>query len=181
VTPRRARGPIASAADAHAGGARTDDAVQLASAAAVYAALTALAYRRPVLGRRVMGLFFGVMGLGVNGGLTVAAPELFPALARRAPWAWYRRIGVALTEPAPRTFGAAMAVGETALAAAVLSRGRAARIGLLGAAAFSLGITPLGVYTLANPVLAAGALRLARQQWPAAAFAPAPRSSGSDR
>ena len=155
--------------------ARRDDVVQLATAAAVNSALTALAYRRPTLGRRVMGLFFGVMGLGVNGVLTVAAPDQFPALARRAPWAWYRRIGVALTDPAPRAFGAAMAVGETALAAAVLGRGRAARLGLLAAAAFSVGITPLGVYTLANPVLAAGALHLARRQWPTAAFARAAR------
>ena len=100
------------------------------------------------------------------------APEQYPALARRAPWGWYRRVGMALTEPAPRAFGTAMTVGETALAVAVLSRGRAARLGLLGVAAFALGITPLGRYTLANPVLAAGALHLARRPWPDAAFAP---------
>lgn len=49
---------------------------------------------------------------------------------------------------------------------------RAARLGLLGVAAFSLGITPLGRFTLTNPVLAAGALHLARRTWPTAAFAP---------
>jgi uncharacterized protein YndB with AHSA1/START domain len=32
--------------------------------------------------------------------------------------------------------------------------------------------TPLGRYTLANPVLAAGALHLARRPWPDAGFAP---------
>jgi hypothetical protein len=168
VTGRRARGPIVPEAGV---GTRRDDVVQFATAAAVYSGLTALAYRRPVVGRRALGLFFGVMGLAVNGGLTVAAPEQFPALARRAPWAWYRRAGLALTEPAPRVFGAAMAVGETALAAVILSRGSTARLGLLGAAAFSLGITPLGFYTLGNPVLAAGALHLARRTWPTAAFA----------
>ena len=155
--------------------------MQLGTAASVYSILTVLAYREPVLGRRAMGVFFGAMGTAVNGGLTVVAPERFPALARRAPWAWYRRIGAALTEPAPRAFGAAMAVGETALAAAILSRGRTARLGLLGAAAFSIGITPLGVFTLGNPVLAAGALHLARQQWPTAAFSPADRVTGAVR
>ena len=118
------------------------------------------------------------MGTAVNGGLTIAAPGQFPALARRAPWARYRRIGVALTEPATRVFGAAMAVGETAVAAAVLGRGRAARLGLLGAAAFSVGIVPLGVFTLANPVLAMGALHLARRPRPTAALARASRGGG---
>lgn len=100
------------------------------------------------------------------------APEQYPALARRAPWAWYRRIGTALTDPAPRAFGAAMTVGETALAAMVLSRGQVARLGLFGVAVFAVGITPLGRFTLANPVLAAGALHLARRTWPRSAFAP---------
>lgn len=172
MTGRRLPGPVVPAADR---GTRRDDLVQLATATAVYSGLTLMAYRRPVLGRRAMGLFFGVMGLAVNGGLTVAAPEQFPALARHAPWGWYRRIGLALTEPAPRAFGAGMAVGETALAVAILSRDSSARLGLLGAAAFSLGITPLGSYTLGNPVLAVGALHLARQQWPTAAFSPAAR------
>jgi hypothetical protein len=141
-------------------------------AALVYAGLTALAWLRPATGRRAMGLFFAAMGVGVNGVLTLVAPEQYVELARRAPWGWYRRIGRALTEPAPRAFGAAMTVGESVLAAAVLSHGRAARLGLLGAAAFSLGIMPLGRYTLANPLLAAGALHLARRPWPTAAFVP---------
>ena len=172
MTRQRAQGPVG----ANPGPSR-DDLVQLGTATAVYVVLTGLAYRRPVLGRRALGLFFGAMGVAVNGGFTVAAPEQFPALARRAPWAWYRRIGLTLTEPAPRAFGAAMAVGETALAAAILSRGRAAQAGLLGAAAFSLGITPLGFFTLGNPVLAAGALHLARRTWPTAAFSRASRNS----
>ena len=168
-TPRR----LSTSPAAGVGRGKDESLTQLAVAAAVYSVLTALAYRRPTTGRRALGIFFAVMGLGVNGSVTVIAPEGFGAMARGAPWNWYRRIGCRLTEPAPRVFGAAMAAGETALAAAILSRGTAARLGLLGAAAFSLGITPLGTYTLANPVLAAGALRLARWPWPTAAFRPA--------
>ncbi len=110
------------------------------------------------------------MGLAWNGALTVRAPEQFPMLARRAPWGWYRRAGLVLTEPAPRAFGAAMTVGETAVAAAVLSPGPAARLGLLAATVFSLGITPLGPYPSGNPILAMGAWHLARRPWPTAAF-----------
>lgn len=147
-----------------------NDLRQLAIAAAVFAVLTGLAYRRPDAGRRALGVLFALTGLAWNGALTVKAPEQFPMLARRAPWGWYRRVGRVLTEPAPRAFGAAMTVGETAMAAAVLSRDPAARLGLLAAAGFLLGITPLGTYTLANPILAAGALHLAGRTWPTAAF-----------
>ena len=147
-----------------------DDLRQLAIAAAVFGGLTALAYRRPAAARCVFGLLFAATGLAWNGTLTVKAPEQFPMLARRAPWDWYRRAGLALTEPAPRVFGAAMTAGETAVAAAILSRDPAARMGLLAAAAFLLGITPLGPYTLGNPILAVGALHLARRPWPTSAF-----------
>jgi hypothetical protein len=119
---------------AHGRDRRAEDVTQSTVAALVYAGLTALAWLRPATGRRAMGLFFAAMGVGVNGVLTLGAPEQYVELARRAPWPWYRRIGRALTEPAPQAFGAGMTVGESALAAAVLSHGRAARLGLLGAA-----------------------------------------------
>jgi hypothetical protein len=153
-----------------AGPAKADGIRQMAVAAGVYSVLTGLAYWRPTVGRRALGIFFAVMGLAWNGTNTVKAPEQFPMLARRAPWGWYRRAGLALAEPAPRTFGAAMTVGETAVAAAILSPDPAARFGLLAVSAFSLGITPLGIYTLGNPILATGALHLARRRWPTAAF-----------
>lgn len=148
-----------------------DEVTQLAVAASVYAVLTGLAFARPATGRRALGVFLATMGLGVNGVLTVTAPARFTALADGAPWAWYRALGRRLTEPAPRAFGAAMTAGETVLAAAILSRGRVARTGFVGAVAFAVGITPLGVATAANPVLAVGALHLARRQWDEAAFA----------
>ena len=152
------------------GPTRADEIRQLTIAVAVYAALTGLAYWRPTVGRRALGIFFAIMGLAWNGTTTVKAPEQFTMLARRAPWAWYRRAGLVLTEPAPRAFGSAMTVGETAVSAAILSPDPAARLGLLAVSAFALDITPLGPYTLGNPILAMGALHLARRPWPAAAF-----------
>lgn len=159
-----------SATSTSATSARADDMRRLAVSAAVSAALSALAVRRPDAGRRALGTLFVLTGLAWCGLTTAVTPEQWPMLARRAPWRWYRRAGLALTEPAPRAFGVAVTAGETALGAAVLSRDPAARLGLLGVAAFLLGITPLGSYTLGNPVLAAGALRLARRRWPHPAF-----------
>jgi hypothetical protein len=68
-----------------------------------------------------------------------------------------------------------MVLSELTVAGLVLAPGRAARLGLLGAALFALGITPLGAATPANPPLAVAALRLASIPWPASAFAPADR------
>jgi hypothetical protein len=85
----------------NAGPTKADDLRQMAVAAAVYSALTGLAFWRPAVGRRALGVFFAIMGLAWNGTLTVKAPEQFPMLARRAPWGWYRRAGLAVTEPAP--------------------------------------------------------------------------------
>ena len=53
------------------GPTRADDVRQLAVAAAVYSALTGLAYWRPSVGRRALGIFFAIMGLAWNGTTTV--------------------------------------------------------------------------------------------------------------
>ena len=136
----------------------------------MYGGLTGLTFWRPVAGRRALGVFVAVMAVGVNGTITVVAPDLFVRLAQEVPWAWYQAVGLALTEPAPRVFGAAMVLGELTVAVLILSRGRNARLGLLAAAVFSIGITPLGAYTPANPVLAVGALYLASLDWSVPAF-----------
>jgi len=85
------------------------------------------------------------------------------------PRGWYRRAGVALTEPAPHAFGTAMTVGDTAVAAAILSPASAARIGLLAVTAFSRGITRWALH-VGRPIVPIGALHLARRPWSTAAF-----------
>ena len=73
----------------NAGPTKGDDLRQMAVAAAVYSALTGLAWRASV-GRRAWRIFFAIIGLAWNGTLTVKALEQLPMLARRAPWVWYR-------------------------------------------------------------------------------------------
>jgi hypothetical protein len=63
-----------------------------------------------------------------------------------------------------------MTVGDTAVAAAILSPASAARLGLLAVTAFSRGTTPLGPCSSDNPILPIGALHLARRPWPTATF-----------
>jgi hypothetical protein len=98
--------------------------------------------------------------LGAHGALLPAAV--------RGTWGGYRRAGLAVTEPAPRALGGVVTTGETALAAVILSRYPAARLRRLPGAAFLLGVAPLGIFALGNPILAVGALYLARRPWPRA-------------
>ena len=103
-----------------------------------------------------------MMGVLVNGLVAAIAPQLFVDLAAQAPWEWYRNVGLALVEPWPAAFGVVMMIFEVGVAIMILSRDRVVRIvGLLTGAAFLIAITPLGVYTMVNPLLAAGCVFLA--------------------
>jgi hypothetical protein len=51
-------------------------------------------------------------------------------------------------------FGLLAAAYEITIALMMLSRGRCVKWGLIGGIVFLIGITPLGIWTLANPILA---------------------------
>jgi hypothetical protein len=54
---------------------------------------------------------------------------------------------------------------EITIALMMLSRGRYAKWGLIGGIVFLLAITPLGVWTLANPLLALALALLVRKEY----------------
>jgi hypothetical protein len=130
-----------------------------------------LALVLPRTARAFLGLFFVLMAVGVNWALSLVAPGLFVSLGTDAPllapYAWLFKNVIAV---APPVFGFLAGAGEIVLAVLMLSRGTAARLGLLGGAAFLLVITPLGIWTLPNPILAAALLVLARRRWPTTAW-----------
>jgi hypothetical protein len=132
---------------------------QLIPAAVFFLAVLALCTLRPGAGRIFLGLFYLVMAIGINVVLVVAAPHQFVALGTAAPlvppYAWFFEHIVAQS---PALFGLLAAAYEVAVGLLLLGRGRWVRWGALGGIVHLLGITPLGVWTLANPV---GALALA--------------------
>jgi len=101
------------------------------------------------------GLFFLVMAIGVNVVLVFVAPDQFVALGTNDAiiplYRWFFENVAAL---APPLFGLLAAAYEVAIALLMLSKGRYAKWGLIGGIVFLIGITPLGVWTLANPLLA---------------------------
>jgi hypothetical protein len=129
-------------------------------------AVAAFCVWRPQPARVFVGLFFGVMGLGIHGWMIAADPQGYVDFAASAPWGLYRDVGTALTEPAPLAFGVFMLVFETVTAVLILSRGRAVKAGLVAAIVFLVGITPLGLEEVPNLVLAAGMGFLLTQDFP---------------
>ena len=121
---------------------------------------------RPNAGRVFLGLFFMVMAIGVNVVLVVVAPDLFVGLGTNDAivplYRWFFENVVAL---APPFFGLLAAAYEVTIALLTLSRGRYVKWGLIGGIVFLIGITPLGIWTLANPILALAMVHLIRKEY----------------
>jgi hypothetical protein len=119
---------------------------------------------RPGAGRIFVGVFFLIMAIGVNVVLVLVAPDLFVGLGTDAPvvplYRWFFENFVALASP---LFGLLAAAYEVTIALMMLSKGKYAKWGLIGGIVFLIGITPLGVWTLANPIMAAVTLLLRKE------------------
>jgi hypothetical protein len=130
-------------------------------------AVLVLCLFRPHAARIFVGVFFIIMAVGVNVVLAVVDPDQFMKLGD-APvipfYAWFFQNVVA---PAPQLIGILAAAGETTVGLLMLSGGRGRRLGLIGAIVFLIAITPLGIWTLPNPIFAAGLAWLLKQEYPA--------------
>ncbi|MGS0683787.1 hypothetical protein ACVBEQ_01320 [Nakamurella sp. GG22] len=137
---------------------------------AVVLAVAALCFFRPQAGRLFVGVFFGVMGLGIHGSLVMSNPDGYIGFAEQALLPFYRQIGLFLTEPNPRAFGIIMLILELIPACLILSRGRWVKVGLLGAILFLVGISPLSDDVMPNLLLAAALIYLLTQDFPRDVF-----------
>jgi hypothetical protein len=121
---------------------------------------------RPRTMRVFVGVFFVVMALGVDGSTILGDLSSYATFASGALLPIYRDVALAVVQVSPVLIGVLMLVFELVVAGLILGRGRAVRLGLLGGIVFLLGITPLGIEELPNPILAVGLGYLATQQIP---------------
>ncbi|MEC5191014.1 MULTISPECIES: hypothetical protein [unclassified Arthrobacter] len=130
-------------------------------------AFLALSLWKPGAARIFLGVFFILMAVAVNLVLSFVAPEVFLSLGTDDPlvpsYVWVFHNVVALS---PQGVGALAAAGELTVGMLILGRGRSVKIGLALAIAFLLLITPVGIWTLPNPVMAAGAAWLMTRDFP---------------
>jgi hypothetical protein len=121
---------------------------------------------RPAAGRVFVGVFFLVMAVGVNVVISLFSPDLFVGLGANAPlltpYRWFFENVVAST---PLLFGLLAATYEITIGSMMLYKDRYVKWGLIGGIVFLVGITPLGVWTLVNPVLALALAVLLSQEY----------------
>jgi hypothetical protein len=128
--------------------------------------MTGACFWRPRPMRGVMGVFFALMGLGVHGAFVIIDPVKYIAFARQSLIPLYGRIAEAvIVGVTPVAFGLAMLVFELTLAVLMLGSGQHARLALIAAGVFLVGITPLGAEVLPNAILAVGVWKLAREHY----------------
>jgi hypothetical protein len=120
--------------------------------------LVVLAFCRfkPNGARIFLGLFFIVMGIGFHVVLIVRDPHGYDGFSTSAFIPLYRWGFRELVMRAPLAFAFAAAAFEIAVALLMLSKRQYAKIGLIAGCLFLLAITPLGVETLPNALLALG-------------------------
>jgi hypothetical protein len=111
---------------------------------------------RPSRGRVVLGIFFILMAVGVNVVFVLVAPDDFVKLGTDAPLIPLYRWGFEhIVAKAPALFGLLAAAFEITVGFLLIKDGRRTEWGLIGGIVFLLAITPLGVWTLPNPIMAA--------------------------
>lgn len=81
-----------------------------------------------------------------------------------------REVAVAIVQVNQVAFGLCMLTFELVVASLILWHGTAVRLGVWAGVAFLLGITPLGVEELPNPILAVGLAVLATRDFPKSAL-----------
>jgi hypothetical protein len=125
----------------------------------------ALCLAKPGAGRIFLGLFFLVMAIGVNVVLVFVAPDQFIALGADSYVPFYRWGFQNVVALAPPLFGLLAAAFEITTGLMILGRGRRVKWGLAAAVVFLLAITPLGIWTLGNPLMALAAAALMRRDY----------------
>lgn len=138
---------------------------QLVIWAAFCLVLLALCLVRPNAGRIVVGLFFLVMAIGVNVVTVLVDPDSYIGLGAGSFIPLYRWVFTDLVALAPALFVLPVAAFEIAVGLLMLSKGTYVKWGLIGGIAFLLAITPLGVWTLGNPIMAVAMAVLLRNEY----------------
>jgi hypothetical protein len=121
---------------------------------------------KPNATRIFLGLFFIAMGIGFHLVLIVRDPHGYDGFSTSALLPLYRWVFREIVMSYPLAFALVAAAFEIAVALLMLSRGRYAQIGLLVGSLFLLAITPLGLETLPNALLALGLAYLATKAFP---------------
>lgn len=113
------------------------------------------------LGRALFGLTY-IGGAAVHIYLWATNPGVYAEITQFILFDWYRDLWTGLILPNLGILLPVLALAEVGMGLAILTRGRAARAGLLAGGLFNLCVAPLGFWWPTNVLLAAGHAALAK-------------------
>ena len=111
-------------------------------------AVLILCLTKPNAGRIVLGAFFLIMAIGVNGSFTFSNPQAYVDYAGGALIPLYREIALRVVSLNPAVFGLLLMIYEIAMGLLLLHKGNSVRLGLTGTIIFLVGISPLSYLQL---------------------------------
>ena len=107
-----------------------------------------LCLTKPNAGRIFLGIFFLIMGLGVNGYFTFGNPQGYIDYAGGALIPFYRDLALLVVNLNPVVFGILLILYEVIMGVLLLHEGKHVKVGLIGTMVFLIGIAPLSFLQL---------------------------------
>jgi hypothetical protein len=117
--------------------------------------MSILCLTKPNAGRVFLGFFFLTMAIGVNIVTVLVAPQSYIEMGKNALIPFYRWVFLNIVSINPALFVLPIAAFQISIALLILNKKKYVKMGLLGGIFFLVAITPLGIETLPNLVLAA--------------------------
>jgi hypothetical protein len=104
-----------------------------------------ISLRKPNTGRIILGIFFLVMAVGVNGTITLFNPQSYFEYSQGALLSIYRELGTNIISLNPVVFGLLLIGYEITIGLLMLYKGKFVKAGMIGSILFLIAIAPVSL------------------------------------
>lgn len=126
---------------------------------------------KPNAARIFLGFFFLVMAIGINVVMVLTNPQSYIQMGQNALIPFYRWVFLNIISLNPALFVLPIAAFQITIALLMLAKGKYVKWGLLGGIVFLIAISPLGLESLPNLILAAAMAWLLKKDYPRSVWA----------
>lgn len=107
--------------------------------------MAGISLKKPNLARIILGIFFIVMAIGVNGSITLSNPQSYVTYGQAALIPLYRVLCSNIIALNPVLFGLLLIIYEITIGLLMLQKGKAVKVGLAGIIIFLIAISPVSL------------------------------------
>lgn len=118
---------------------------QIVTGLVFFLVMIAISLKKPNVGRIVLGIFFLIMAIGVNGSITLINPQLYVNYGQDALISLYRELCLNIIALNPFNFGLLLIIYETTIGLLMLHKGTPVKVGMVGAILFLIAISPVSI------------------------------------